>query len=84
MAEKIGSMSDVILKLAPETKLVHLTHDIPSDDVLGAAVILSRHFYYFLPHFSNSTCQSLPYPNFVFWIKLPWLTASETRINSFV
>ena len=47
---KIGSMSGVILSLAPETKLVDLTHDIPPHDVLDAAVILSRYFYYFPPY----------------------------------
>lgn len=46
---EIGSMSGVILSLAPETKLVDLTHDIPPQDVLDAAVILSRHFFYFPP-----------------------------------
>lgn len=46
---EIGSMRGVILKLAPATKIVDLTHDIPPQDVLDAAVILSRHFYYFPP-----------------------------------
>ncbi len=46
---EIGSMSGVILNLAPETKLDDLTRVSPPQDVLDASVILSRHFYYFLP-----------------------------------
>ena len=44
---EIGSMYGVILNIAPETKIVDLTHSIPPQDVVDAAVILSRHFYYF-------------------------------------
>jgi len=46
---EIGSMCGVILNLAPDTKIADLTHAIPPQNVLDAAVILSRHFYYFPP-----------------------------------
>ena len=44
---EIGSMIGVILKIDPETKIADLTHDISPQDVLEAAVILSRHFSIF-------------------------------------
>ena len=42
-------MSGVILSSAPETKLDDLTHDLPSQGVFGATVMLSRYFYSFPP-----------------------------------
>lgn len=46
---EIGSMCGVILNIAPETNIVDLTHEIPPQDVIDAAVVLSRHFFYFSP-----------------------------------
>ena len=44
---EIGSMCGVILSIAPETNIVDLTHEIPPQDIMDAAVVLSRHFFYF-------------------------------------
>ncbi len=44
---EIGSMCGVVLNIAPETNIVDLTHEIPPQDVMDAAVVLSRHFFYF-------------------------------------
>ncbi len=46
---EIGAMCGVILSIAPETNFADLTHDIPPQDVLDAAILLSRHFFYFPP-----------------------------------
>lgn len=47
---EIGSVSAVVLSRAPEAKIADLTHDVPPQNVLDAAVILSRHVFYFPPN----------------------------------
>jgi S-adenosylmethionine hydrolase len=44
---EIGTLSGVIYSIAPDTLIADLTHDIPPQNILDAAVVLSRHTPYF-------------------------------------
>jgi S-adenosylmethionine hydrolase len=46
---KPGILSGLLLSRAPEVKIADLTHNLETEDILGMAVILSRHIHYFPP-----------------------------------
>lgn len=43
----VGVMKGVILGIAPNARIVDLTHEIPPQDVFQGAILLGRHFSYF-------------------------------------
>jgi S-adenosylmethionine hydrolase len=45
----VAEMKGVILRLAPETRLVDITHDVDSHDVVGAALVLEAAVPFFPP-----------------------------------
>lgn len=45
----VGTMKGVALRICPTATLVDITHEIPPQDVIGAALALAAAFRYFLP-----------------------------------
>jgi len=46
----VGAMEGVALSLCPSARLVHLSHDVPPQDIAAAAFILYQLFDYYPPH----------------------------------